>query len=76
MSRAVRQVVLNKGGERFIFRYESGREHELLDVVSEQARDSKTSFDWFDAAVVSFKLAQTLIDQADKLADKIRPEDL
>ncbi|HUT31520.1 MAG TPA: hypothetical protein VMX13_17140 [Sedimentisphaerales bacterium] len=62
-----RQLVLNKGPEKFIFRYESGSEDELLDALIEQAKDSRTNFDWFDAAVLSFKLTQSLIGQADAL---------
>jgi hypothetical protein len=61
------QLVLNKGTEKFIFRYDSGAEDELLDALIEQAKDSRTNFDWFDAAVLSFKLAQSLICQADKI---------
>lgn len=67
MNRANRQLVLSKGKEKFIFRYQSGCEDELLDVLIEQAKDRRTDFDWFDAAVLSFKLAQSLIGQADKL---------
>ena len=67
MSNAKRQLVLNKGAEKFIFRYDSGHEDELLDALIEQARDKRTHFDWFDAAVLSFKLTQSLIGQADEL---------
>lgn len=63
----MRQLVLNKGTEKFIFRYENGREEELLDALIEQAKDKRTDFDWFDAAVLSFKLTQLLIGQADEL---------
>jgi len=62
-----RQLVLNKAGEKFIFRYEQGRENELLDALIEQAKDKRTSFDWFDAAVLSFKVTQILLSQADEL---------
>jgi hypothetical protein len=62
-----RQLVLNKGKEKFIFRYESGHEDQLLDALIEQAKNKKTDFDWFDAAVLSFKLTQSLIGQADEL---------
>ena len=62
-----RQLVLNKGAEKFIFRYEHGNEDELLDALIEQAKDKRTVFDWFDAAVLSFKLTQSLIGQADEL---------
>ena len=67
MKKTKRQLVLNKGAEKFIFRYDSGCEDKLLDALIEQAEDKRTDFDWFDAAVLSFKLTQSLIGQADKL---------
>jgi hypothetical protein len=67
MKKNKRQLVLNKGTEKFIFRYEDGREDELLDVLIQHAKDTRTDFDWFDAAVLSFKLTQTLIGRADQL---------
>lgn len=67
MKKIKRQLILNKGAEKFIFRYEDGREDELLDALIEQAKDRRTDFDWFDAAVLSFKLTQSLIGQADEL---------
>ena len=67
MKETKRQLVLNKGNEKFIFRYDSGCEDELLDALIEQAKDKRMDFDWFDAAVLSFKLTQSLIGQADEL---------
>jgi len=67
MKKTIRQLVLNKGAEKFIFRYENGCEDKLLDALIEQAKDRRTDFDWFDAAVLSFKLTQSLIGQADEL---------
>ena len=67
MGKTKRQLILNKGTERFIFRYDSGSEDKLLDALVEQAKDRRTDFDWFDAAVLSFKLTQSLIGQADEL---------
>ncbi len=67
MKRQKRQLVLNKGTEKFIFRYDSGCEDKLLDALVEHAKDNRTNFDWFDAAVLSFKLTQSLIGQADEL---------
>jgi hypothetical protein len=67
MKKVKRQLVLNKGSEKFIFRYESGSEDRLLEALVEQAKDKRTNFDWFDAAVLSFKLTQSLIGQADEL---------
>lgn len=70
MKKMKRQLVLNKGAEKFIFRYENGREDDLLDTLIEQAKDKRTDFDWFDAAVLSFKLTQSLIGQADELLNE------
>lgn len=67
MQKPKRQLVLNKGTERFIFRYEAGHEDELLDALVAQAKDNRTDFDWFDAAVLSFKLTQTLMGHAEEL---------
>lgn len=66
----MRQLVLNKGSEKFIFRYESGHEDNLLDALITQAKDKRTEFDWFDAAVLSFKLTQSLICQADDILNE------
>lgn len=67
MKRLQRQLVLNKGTERYIFRYEQGGEDELLDALIDQVKDHRTDFDWFDAAVLSFKLSQALIGRAEGL---------
>ena len=70
MEKMKRQLVLNKGAEKFIFRYENGQEDKLLDALIDQAKDKRLDFDWFDAAVLSFKLTQSLIRQADDLLYK------
>lgn len=70
----LKQLVLSKGAEKFIFRYESGAEDLLLDALVAQAKDSRTGFDWFDAAVLSFKLTQSLISEADRLLNEQAPQ--
>ena len=69
MNKLQKQLVLNKGEEQFIFRFDDGHEDELLDALIDQARNNGTDFDWFDAAVLSFKLTQSLLGQAEKLID-------
>ena len=69
-----KQLVLNKGSEKYIFRYDSGCEGQLLDTLVLQATDNGTDFDWFDAAVLSFKLTQSLINQADELLYSDMPD--
>jgi hypothetical protein len=70
----LKQLVLSKGAEKYIFRYESGSEDLLLDAFVGQARDNRTGFDWFDAAVLSFKLTQSLINEADRLLNDQAPQ--
>ena len=70
MKRLQRQLVLNKGAEKYIFRYEQGRENDLLDALIAQVKDRRTDFDWFDAAVISYKLSQMLIGRAEGLLQK------
>ena len=65
-----KQLVLNKGTEKYIFRYDEGYENCLLDALIDQAQDTQTNFDWFDAAVLSFKLTQSLIGEAEALIDE------
>ena len=76
MKTGSKQLVLNKGSEKYIFRYESDCESQLLDALVGQAGDDRTDFDWFDAAVLSFKLTQSLMGEADKLLYKNMPDSL
>ena len=70
MDHIKKQLVLSKGSEKFIFRYQEGEEGQLLDAFVGSATNPQTSFDWFDAAVLSFKLTQTLIGEADDILYK------
>jgi len=67
MNNGQKQLTLSKGKQKFIFRYDQGREDELIDALVCQAKDQRVDFDWFDAAVLSFKLTRSLIYQADEL---------
>jgi hypothetical protein len=67
MEKQLKQLVLNKGGEKYIFRYEEGMEDNLLENLVASAKDERLEFDWFDAAVLSFKLTHSLMSQADNL---------
>ena len=70
MKKTKQQLTLNKGQQKFIFRYDSGDEDLLLDALIDQAKNKQTDFDWFDAAVLSYRLTHSLIGQADKLLEK------
>ena len=51
---------LMKGEQHFCFRYEAGDESKVLDALVEMVNRRETSFDWFDAAVLSHQLGQHL----------------
>ncbi|MHC4444090.1 MAG: hypothetical protein ACYTF1_17025 [Planctomycetota bacterium] len=56
----VRQLSLVKGEHRYVFRYQAGREAEIIGVFAEMAADSQREFDWFDAAVLSYQMGRRL----------------
>jgi hypothetical protein len=56
----VRELFLVKGSERFVFRYPPGREADVIDTLASMAQDPRSSFDWFDAAVLSYQLGRRL----------------
>lgn len=62
-----KELCLMKDQEKFVFRYEPGNEEEVLDAFVNMANNRASSFDWFDAAVLSFQLTKHLVDEADKL---------
>jgi hypothetical protein len=65
---AVRQLSLVKGEERFLFRYQTGQESEVIDAFASMAADQKNSFDWFDAAVLSYQMGRRLETELDEIA--------
>ncbi|MDD4891329.1 MAG: hypothetical protein PHU85_15515 [Phycisphaerae bacterium] len=72
MSEPWRQISLNKGSQRFVFRYFDGDEGNVLDAFRSLANASNSGFDWFDAAVLAFKMARRL-DRKVKLAHQEPP---
>jgi len=62
-----KELSLQKGEQRYIFRYEPGREETVLDSFVDMANERQNDFDWFDAAVLSFQLSKHLVEEADKL---------
>ena len=75
MGKGGKTLTLDKGRERYTFRYNPGDEDDLLDLLIETAKSKNfPNFDWFDAAVLSFKITQSLIKQADELiSESTRP---
>ena len=56
MSRDINVVALVKGEERYIFLFNDGQKSETLRTLGRYASDSKLSFSWYDAAVLSQKV--------------------
>jgi hypothetical protein len=66
--KAVRQLSLVKGSERYVFRYSAGHEAEVIDAFASLASDQANRFDWFDAAVLSYQMGRRLETELDQIA--------
>lgn len=64
----IRQLSLVKGDERFIFRYQTGQEAEVIDAFASLAAERSSDFDWFDAAVLSYQMGRRLEKELDQIA--------
>ena len=64
----IRQLSLVKGEERFVFRYQAGQEAEVIDAFASMASDQRSTFDWFDAAVLSYQMGRRLETELDQIA--------
>ncbi len=58
MANPERELVLNKGSQRYVFRYRQGQEDGVLTMLAEHARDARTDFDWFDAEILGLKVRE------------------
>ena len=56
----VRQLSLDKGTHRYVFRYQAGREADIIASFASMATDAEHEFDWFDAAVLSYQMGRRL----------------
>lgn len=64
---AVKQLSLDKGGHRYVFRYRPGGEADVIGAFASLASDETSGFDWFDAAVLSYQMGRRIeldIDEA------------
>jgi len=57
---SVRQLSLVKGEHKYVFRYQAGREADIIGVFAEMAANTERDFDWFDAAVLSYQMGRRL----------------
>jgi hypothetical protein len=64
----IRQLSLVKGADRYVFRYPSGQEADVIDRFAQLAGDRGNDFDWFDAAVLSYQMGRRLEKELDQVA--------
>jgi hypothetical protein len=64
----IRQLSLVKGPQRFVFRYPAGQEADVIDRFASLASDRASTFDWFDAAVLSYQMGRRLEKELDSIA--------
>ncbi|MEE9403657.1 MAG: hypothetical protein V3V20_02085 [Algisphaera sp.] len=64
------ELVLIKGGRRFVFPCPPGGEAALLTQLRLMVDDPETGLNWFDAAVVSHEMGQRM---SDRLSHQIPP---
>lgn len=55
-----RQLSLVKGNHKYVFRYQAGREADIIAAFASMAADAGQEFDWFDAAVLSYQMGRRL----------------
>jgi hypothetical protein len=65
-----KMLSLVKGRQQFCFRYDVGEEAKVLDALIDLVHRRETSFDWFDAAVLSHQLGQHLAKELKGLLPK------
>ena len=69
MSRDINVVALVKGEERYIFLFNDGQKSEKLRTLGRYASDTKLSFSWYDAAVLSQKVRGISANQSPTLEE-------
>jgi len=63
----LRELVLVKASQRYVFRCARGEEPKLLDQLIDMARDPESDLQWFDAAMLSHQLGTRIADQLAKV---------
>jgi hypothetical protein len=56
----MKTLTLVKGKHTFVFRYKVGQEAGVLDAMIDMVHRRESTFDWFDAAILSHQLGQHL----------------
>ena len=70
MSQDINVVALVKGEERYIFLFNDAQKGETLRTLGRYASDSKLSFSWYDAAMLSRKIRDAVPAEDDASASQ------
>jgi hypothetical protein len=70
MQRGVNVLALIKGEERYVFLYDDESADQLLQTLGQYAADPELTFTWYDAAVMSQRIARL---QSDAAAPSVKP---
>jgi hypothetical protein len=69
--RGVNVLALIKGEERYIFLYDKESNETLLHQMGKYAADPELSFTWYDAAVLSQRIAKLRQDSSNEIQQKV-----
>jgi hypothetical protein len=72
MPRGINVLALIKGEERYVFLYDDDSPDKLLHTLGQYAADPELSFTWYDAAIMSQRIAR--LRQEAPVADEGRKE--
>ncbi|MFM2357572.1 MAG: hypothetical protein RJA61_309 [Candidatus Parcubacteria bacterium] len=64
-----KEIILIKGGHRYVFRYEVGQEINLFAGLVAMARDPQSGINWFDVGIISHPLGDRMTEVLDRLRD-------
>lgn len=64
MEKDINVLALVKGGERYIFLFDDQHRSECLRTLGRFASNQELSFTWYDAAVLSHKIRQSVPEPA------------
>lgn len=73
MQRGINVLALIKGQERYVFLYDDESPDALLRTLGQYAADPELSFTWYDAAVMSQRVAKLRSDAAELPTPTKRP---
>ncbi len=57
------EQITEKSSRKYVFRYDSGLEHEVMAHLLDMIFDEGVDFDWSDATLISFGLIEDLVKE-------------